>query len=504
MVSDDFYRALEDRFRGSRELIKSRQGVYLPLVEALANRVQKKVLDVGCGRAEWLELLGERGVPAEGLDLNEDFVAEGKRAGLAVFSADAMQYLAQQPDQSYGLISAFHVVEHLGFENLLLFLREAYRVVDDGGAILLETPNPANLVVGACNFYLDPTHERPIPSILLSFAAEFSGFERVVIVPVNRGFLQNNLELMPTELSGASVINKVVSSLDQNFMQAPDYAIIAFKKADNELVEVADSLVSDSPLPVSAKETEDVNALLERVIEAEAERAALRGKVELADTQAAHAKELALQIEATARESSGRMEEAHLRLEQMQSQLGEAQGRLSELQGRLLDARARAAAAEEAANDSKQLLRAQELEAQLHATHARAIAAEDLANRSQQHVIALLSSSSWRLSSPVRVVGTVARKFRGSPRAVNGTVKLVMLHAVAYVQCRPVLKQRVANVLAKFPRARAFVARYVGFATAQNVVAGAPLAPVDSTEGLTARGRAIYADLVEAKSANIK
>jgi 2-polyprenyl-3-methyl-5-hydroxy-6-metoxy-1,4-benzoquinol methylase len=460
MVSDDFYRALEDRFRGSRELIKSRQSVYLPLVEELVNRVQKKVLDVGCGRAEWLELLGERGVPAEGLDLNEDFVAEGQRNGLAVFSADAMQYLGKQPDQSYGLISAFHVVEHLGFENLLLFLREAYRVVDDGGAILLETPNPANLLVGACNFYLDPTHERPIPSILLSFAAEFSGFEQVVIVPVNRGFLQNNLELMPTELSGASVINKVVSSLDQNFMQAPDYAIIAFKKAGNELVGVANSLVSDSPLPISAKETEDVNALLERVINAEAERAALR-----ADATSAR-----VQLEA--------------------------------LEARLLDAQARATAAEEAANNSKHVRRAQELEAQLEATHARAAAAEDLANRSQQHVIALLSSSSWRLSSPVRVVGNTFRKVEVTPRAVKRTARLGLLHAVAYVRCRPVLKQRIANVLSRFPRVRARLVRYAGFEAVQGMVSGAPLPAVESLERMTARGRAIYDDLMNAKNSH--
>jgi len=309
---------------------------------------------------------------------------------------------------------------------------------------------------------------------------------------------------MPTELSGASVINKVVSSLDQNFMQAPDYAIIAFKKAGNELVEVANSLVSDSPLPVSAKETEDVNALLERVIEAEAERAALRGKVELADAEVAHAKEMALQIEATARESSGRVEDAHLRLEEMQLQLGEAQGRLGELQGRLLDAQARAAAAEEAANDSKQLLRAQELEAQLHTAHVRAAAAEDLANRSQQHVIALLSSSSWRLSSPIRVVGNTLHKVGRTPGAVRRTARLGLLHAVAYVRCRPVLKQRVANVLSRFPRVRARLARYVGFEAAQGVVAGAPLPSVESIEGLTARGRAIYTDLANAKSSNTK
>ena len=472
MVSDDFYRALEDRFRGSRELIKSRQSVYLPLVEALSNRVHKKVLDVGCGRAEWLELLGEHGVPAEGLDLNEDFVAAGQQAGLAVFSADAMQYLGEQPDQSYGLISAFHVVEHLGFENLLLFLREAYRVVDDGGAILLETPNPANLVVGACNFYLDPTHERPIPSILLSFAAEFSGFEQVVIVPVNRGFLQNNLELMPTELSGASVINKVVSSLDQNFMQAPDYAIIAFKKAGNELVEVANSLVSDSPLPISAKETEDVNALLERVINAEAERAALRAD--------------ATSVREQLHDTLARMDETQVRL-------GETQGRLEALQ-------ARATAAEEAAKSSKLVLRAQELEAQLQATHARAAAAEDLANRSQAHVIALLSSSSWRLSSPIRMVGNTLRKVGGAPGAVKRTARLGLLHGAAYVRCRPVLKQRIANVLARFPRVRARLVRYAGFDAVQGVVSGAPLPAVESVERLTARGRAIYHDLISAKN----
>ncbi|WP_053063936.1 class I SAM-dependent methyltransferase [Caballeronia mineralivorans] len=435
MVSDDFYRALEDRFRGSRELIKFRQSVYLPLVEALANRVQKKVLDVGCGRAEWLELLGERGVPAQGLDLNEDFVADGKRAGLNVFSADAMQYLGEQPDQSYGLISAFHVVEHLGFENLLQFLREAYRVVDDGGAILLETPNPANLLVGACNFYLDPTHEHPIPSSLLSFAAEFSGFEQVVIVPVNRGFLQNNLELLPTELPGASVINKVVSSLDQNFMQAPDYAVIAFKKAGNELVEVANSLLGDSPLPISAKETEDVNALLEWVLEAEAQRAALRADV------------TSVQVQLTS----------------VQVQLRDALERMVAMQ-------------------------------------ARAAVAEDLVHQSQQHVIALLSSSSWRLSLPVRSVGRVARKLGTLSGAVKRMQRLGLQHAVAYVRCRPVLKQRVANMLARFPRVRARLIRYAGLYAVQGTVSGAPLPAVESIDQMTARGRAINDDLKSARN----
>jgi SAM-dependent methyltransferase len=463
MVTDDFYSALEDRFRGSRDLIKARQSVYLPVVEALLQRVPKKIIDIGCGRAEWLELLAGRGLTAVGLDLNDEFVTKGQQAGLSVIKGDATDYLGQEADQSYALVSAFHVVEHLGFEKLLTFMKEAHRVLDDGGAMLLETPNPANLVVGACNFYLDPTHERPIPSILLSFAAEFSGFERVVVVPVNRDFLQNDLELLPTELSGASVINKVVSALDQNFMQAPDYAIIAFKKADNESIVVAETLVMPSALPISRKETEDVNALFARVLETEKERVALQGKAELAAAEVAHAKQRALESEARARDIQRSVEDA-------QWQVREMHGQLDLLQARLLEAKARTTAAEEAA----------------HAANHR--------------VAAMLYSSSWRLSSPVRVVGLAGRKIGTSPKTVNRTVKLGLQHAMAYVQSRPVLKQRVANVLARFPRVRARIVRYTGLQAAQGMVSGSALPAVETIERMTARGRSIYHDLVSARN----
>jgi SAM-dependent methyltransferase len=468
MVTDDFYRALEDRFRGSRDMIKARQSVYLPVVEALLQRVPKKIIDIGCGRAEWLELLGGRGLTAVGLDLNDEFVARGQQAGLSVIKGDATDYLGQQPDQSYALVSAFHVVEHLGFEKLLTFMKEAHRVLDDGGAMLLETPNPANLVVGACNFYLDPTHERPIPSILLSFAAEFSGFERVVVVPVNRDFLQNDLELLPTEMSGASVVNKVVSALDQNFMQAPDYAIIAFKKADNESIAIAETLVTPSALPISQKETEDVNALFARVLEAEKERAALQAKVELAAAEAAYLKDRAAR-------SEERLREARLR--------AEADLRASKEQARA---------------------RASELEAQLQRAQVRAATAEDTANRAQHHVAAMMASASWRLSSPVRAGGLTIRKIGRSKAAVNRLARLGLLHAAAYVRSRPVLRQRIANVLSRMPRVRAGLIKMAGFDAIQGVVTGAAMPSVESIDRLTARGRKVHADLLSALNARTK
>lgn len=486
MVTDDFYRALEDRFRGSRDMIKTRQSVYLPVVEALLQRVPKKIIDIGCGRAEWLELLAGRGLTAVGLDLNDEFVTEGQQAGLCVIKGDATDYLGQQPDQSYALVSAFHVVEHLGFEKLLTFMKEAHRVLDDGGAMLLETPNPANLVVGACNFYLDPTHERPIPSILLSFAAEFSGFERVVVVPVNRDFLQNDLELLPTEMSGASVVNKVVSALDQNFMQAPDYAIIAFKKADNESIAIAETLVTPSALPISQKETEDVNALFARVLEAEKERAALQGKMELLKIEA-EKERVALQ----AKVELAAAEAAYLK------------DRAARSEERLREARLRAEA-DLRASKEQSAARATELEAQLRHAQSRTAAAEDTAHRAQHHVAAMMASTSWRLSSPVRAGGLTVRKIGRSKAAVNRLARLGLLHAAAYVRCRPVLRQRIANVLSRMPRVRAGLIKIAGFDAIQGVVTGAAMPAVESIDRLTARGRKVHADLLSALNARTK
>lgn len=427
MVSDDFYRALEDRFRGSRDVIKRRQSVYMPFVEALASRSGKKMLDVGCGRAEWLELLRERGIASEGLDLNEDFVKAGQDMGLSVFKADAMEHLKAQADGAYAFLSAFHVVEHLGFNQLLAFLKEAHRVVEDGGAILLETPNPANLVVGACNFYLDPTHERPIPSILLSFAAEYSGFERVVVVPVNRGEVDNNLQLMPGELMGATVINKVVSALDQNLMQAPDYAVIAFKKQDADLIRIAESLVSASPLSVSKHEEEDVNALIERALEAEKEAVLWREKAARAEQHTVELKSIAVDAQ------------------------------------------------------------------------ARAVAAEASAMSASQQVTALVNSTSWRMTAPIRGVVGVLKEVGLSRKGIKRIARPVLTRSAEYLHAHPALKRHVAGTLRYFPGLRS---RLVGIAHAEALRAASatPAVTVESVEQLTARARTVYQDLHQSKN----
>ncbi len=223
---DVFYAAFEDRFRGVRSEILQRVRVYLPLIERVAAGLpDAPILDLGCGRGEWLELLRNEGRVATGVDSNGVFVEECRAFGLAVEQADALKFLRSQPDDSYGAVSAMHVVEHLPFESLITLVDECLRVLRPGGLLILETPNPENLTVATQSFHLDPTHRKPLPPPLLAFVVEARGFVRTETwrLESHRGFAPPSP--LPADVSGADRINVVVEML----RAAPDYAIVAFK-----------------------------------------------------------------------------------------------------------------------------------------------------------------------------------------------------------------------------------------------------------------------------------
>jgi SAM-dependent methyltransferase len=179
---DDFYFAFERRYRGTREEIARRQQVYLPfLSESLpvtrSSKDQAPVLDLGCGRGEWLGLLRQEGyAAAAGIDQSERMIEICHSEGLPVTRGEALQHLRSLPDASVAAVSAFHVVEHIPFSVLLELLSETRRVLMPGGLLLLETPNAENALVATVNFRHDPTHRHMIPPLLLSFAVEHAGF----------------------------------------------------------------------------------------------------------------------------------------------------------------------------------------------------------------------------------------------------------------------------------------------------------------------------------------
>lgn len=177
---DAFYVSFEDCFRGPRKEIKKRVEIYLPLIrKAHAGRPEAPVLDVGCGRGEWLELLKEHKLQASGVDINSAMLAQCRERKLKVVQGDAIAHLRALPKSSLGAVTGFHIIEHLELEVLMDLLAEAIRVLVPGGVAIFESPNCKNLVVGATNFNIDPTHRNPVFPETAQFMLSVHGFEKV-------------------------------------------------------------------------------------------------------------------------------------------------------------------------------------------------------------------------------------------------------------------------------------------------------------------------------------
>ena len=215
--NDRFYKEFEDRFRGSEKDITSRLIEYLPFLKNIPKKTKKySALDIGCGRGEFLSVLKMANIEPVGVDINEEMIKKVKRQGYIAYKSDALSYLLKQRSESISVISGFHIVEHIPFEVLLDIFKECYRVIDREGLVIFETPNPYNLIVGSSTFYIDPSHIKPIPPELLSFALESLGFKVKVLYlhPVEKNIKYNNPK-----------IEKIMS-----YINGPrDYAVIASK-----------------------------------------------------------------------------------------------------------------------------------------------------------------------------------------------------------------------------------------------------------------------------------
>jgi O-antigen chain-terminating methyltransferase len=220
-LPDDVYVQLEERFRGSRDLIKQRVSVYLPVLEAAGvGSNTAPILDVGCGRGEWLELLRDKGLRASGVDANRLMVGECAARGLDATETDAVAYLRSLAEGSLGAVTAFHLIEHLEPSTLLALVDEARRVLRPGGVVIFETPNPANLLVAAYNFYLDPTHRNPIPAETARFFLESRGFANVQLLFVNPP---------PDSWAVPDDGSEVTRHFNRYFYTAYDYGVIGYR-----------------------------------------------------------------------------------------------------------------------------------------------------------------------------------------------------------------------------------------------------------------------------------
>ncbi|WP_375264067.1 class I SAM-dependent methyltransferase [Palleronia sp.] len=177
---DNFYHVLENRFRGSTQEIRRRLSVYRPDIEAAALRCRgKPVLDLGCGRGEWLSLLSTWGLEAYGVDLNALQIEQAKTDGLDARLGDFQSTLRDVPDESLAAITAHHLIEHLPFPMVAWLAREAMRTLAPGGLLLLETPDVRNVLVGSTSFHNDPTHVQPRTEAVMGTLLDVVGFNPV-------------------------------------------------------------------------------------------------------------------------------------------------------------------------------------------------------------------------------------------------------------------------------------------------------------------------------------
>jgi len=222
------YLGFENRFRGSTQEIARAQRSYVALFAGAPGRV----VDLGCGRGEFVTLLREAAIDAYGVDRHPDMVAYCRDRGLEVEEQDLLDHLASVPRESLGGLSALQVLEHFDPPQVVRFFHLAADVLAKGATLLVETINPQSLFVFANALYVDLGHLRPLHPLTLQWLAEGAGFSEVRVKymqPVPPGFHLQELRGGPDEAWNRLVdqLNENFRKIDQTLFGPQDFALIA-------------------------------------------------------------------------------------------------------------------------------------------------------------------------------------------------------------------------------------------------------------------------------------
>lgn len=218
------YTSFEEHFRGAEDDIKNRQKEYIPYISGM-----KRVIDLGCGRGEFLELMREQGVMATGVDTCQDFVRLCWEKGLDVLQMDAMDYLEMLEPESVNGIVAFQLIEWLSPKQLVRLCQKAYEKLSKGGKLILETSNPTCLSIYANSFYIDCTHQKPVHPQMLQYVLTKAGFVKVELLYTESSKGKFRLPLIDESNPKAAGHNDAVNALNNLIWGSQDYAAIAIK-----------------------------------------------------------------------------------------------------------------------------------------------------------------------------------------------------------------------------------------------------------------------------------
>ncbi len=222
------YFLFENRYRGSEETIKERQAGYVELFKSSS----KKILEIGAGRGELLELFSEAKIDSYGVDVDQGMVKYATSKGLEVSCEDACQHLENLKDDSLSGIIAVQVIEHLPLEYFRSLLRQAHRVLEPGGRLVFETINPCSIVALTQHYFRDPTHVSPLHPDTTSYLMESAGFVSIESTDINPfpeeaklGMIDGIVSDEPGLLRTLEKLNIRINRLDDLLYGHQDYFI---------------------------------------------------------------------------------------------------------------------------------------------------------------------------------------------------------------------------------------------------------------------------------------
>ena len=241
-MDSDFYTDFENNFRGSREQIIDVLSNYDGLIDyILTIDNDPSLLDIGSGRGEWIQKCNAKGFNSIGLELDAKMVNDCRKLNLNIQEGDALSLLDEFGEDTFSIVSAFHVIEHISHENLKKLIIHAKRILKPEGLLILETPSIDNLMVSSKSFHIDPTHINPIHPDLLSFMIKRVGFTKLKYYFINGGPLQN---------SQADSLTRVFNGVAQ------DLVLIASKSSilDNSIFDHMNLIERDMSLGITSLE----------------------------------------------------------------------------------------------------------------------------------------------------------------------------------------------------------------------------------------------------------
>jgi O-antigen chain-terminating methyltransferase len=219
------YFDFENHFRGTRADIKKSQEIYLEYFLG-----ESDVVDLGCGRGEFLELLQENRVKAAGIDICDEFIQYCQIKGLNVIKNDAVSYMKNLSDNTIGGVFAAQFVEHINTSDLIEICEETYKKLKPGGYFVIETPNPRCLSIYTNAFYVDPSHNKPVHPQTLEYLLKKAGFQDVRICFTEQSKVAYSLPLLDAEnINNLEQFNNGLNVVSDILFGSQDYAIIAQK-----------------------------------------------------------------------------------------------------------------------------------------------------------------------------------------------------------------------------------------------------------------------------------